>query len=256
RYLIKKEMENNGLEEDDLKISNPVIEKIIKSYTREAGVRSLERNIAKICRRAVKEILEGKKKVNVSMRNYEKYLGKERFFDDQRLKEDKVGIANGLAWTQVGGTILNIEVNVMDGKGANLFTGSLGDVMKESAQAAISYLRKHAKELKIDPDFYKNKDIHVHVPEGATPKDGPSAGITMTTASDLAMTGEVTITGEVLPIGGLKEKALAAFSYDIKNVIIPKENERDIEDIDKEIRDKINFIKVSKVSEVLKEALI
>lgn len=267
RYLIKKEMENNGLEEDDLKISNPVIEKIIKSYTREAGVRSLERNIAKICRRAVKEILEGKKKVNVTMRNYEKYLGKERFFDDQRLKEDKIGIANGLAWTQVGGTILNIEVNVMEGKGANLFTGSLGDVMKESAQAAISYLRKHAKDLEIDPDFYKNKDIHVHVPEGATPKDGPSAGITMTTAiasaltgkkvrSDLAMTGEVTITGEVLPIGGLKEKALAAYSYDIKNVIIPKENEIDIEDIDKEIRDKINFIKVSKVSEVLKEALI
>lgn len=267
RYLVKKEMENNGLDDNDLKISDPVIEKIIKSYTREAGVRSLERNIAKICRRAVKEILEGKKKVNVSMRNYEKYLGKERFFDDQRLKEDKVGIANGLAWTQVGGTILNIEVNVMDGKGANLFTGSLGDVMKESAQAAISYLRKHARDLNIDPDFYKNKDIHVHVPEGATPKDGPSAGITMTTAiasaltgkkvrSDLAMTGEVTITGEVLPIGGLKEKALAAYSYDIKNVIIPKENERDIEDIDKEIRDKINFIKVSKVSEVLKEALI
>ena len=267
RYLVKKEMENNGLDDNDLKISDPVIEKIIKSYTREAGVRSLERNIAKISRRAVKEILEGKKKVNVSMRNYEKYLGKERFFDDQRLKEDKVGIANGLAWTQVGGTILNIEVNVMDGKGANLFTGSLGDVMKESAQAAISYLRKHAKDLEIDPDFYKNKDIHVHVPEGATPKDGPSAGITMTTAiasaltgkkvrSDLAMTGEVTITGEVLPIGGLKEKALAAFSYDIKNVIIPKENERDIEDIDKEIRDKINFIKVSQVGEVLKEALI
>lgn len=267
RYLIKKEMENNGLDDNDLKISDSVIEKIIKSYTREAGVRSLERNIAKISRRAVKEILEGKKKVNVTMRNYEKYLGKERFFDDQRLKEDKVGIANGLAWTQVGGTILNIEVNVMDGKGANLFTGSLGDVMKESAQAAISYLRKHARDLNIDPDFYKNKDIHVHVPEGATPKDGPSAGITMTTAiasaltgkkvrSDLAMTGEVTITGEVLPIGGLKEKALAAYSYDIKNVIIPKENERDIEDIDKEIRDKINFIKVSKVSEVLKEALI
>lgn len=267
RYLIKKEMENNGLEKDDLNISDPVIEKIIKSYTREAGVRSLERNIAKICRRAVKEILEGKDRVNVSMRNYEKYLGKERFFEDQRLKEDKVGIANGLAWTQVGGTILTIEVNVMDGKGANLFTGSLGDVMKESAQAAISYLRKNSKDLGIDPDFYKNKDIHVHVPEGATPKDGPSAGITMTTAiasaltgkkvrSDLAMTGEVTITGEVLPIGGLKEKALAAYAYDIKNVIIPKENEKDIEDIDKEVREKINFIKVSQVGEVLKEALL
>lgn len=267
RYLIKKEMENNGLEKNDLSISDKVIEKIIKSYTREAGVRSLERNIAKISRRAVKEILEGKEKVSVSIRNYENYLGKERFFEDQRLKEDKVGIANGLAWTQVGGTILTIEVNAMDGKGANLFTGSLGDVMKESAQAAISYLRKNSKNLKIDPDFYKNKDIHVHVPEGATPKDGPSAGITMTTAiasaltgkkvrSDLAMTGEVTITGEVLPIGGLKEKALAAYAYDIKNVIIPKENERDIEDIDKEIRDKINFIKVSQVDQVLKEALI
>ena len=267
RYLIKKEMENNGLEKNDLNISDKVIEKIIKSYTREAGVRSLERNIAKICRRAVKEILEGKEKVSVSIRNYENYLGKERFFEDQRLKEDKVGIANGLAWTQVGGTILTIEVNAMDGKGANLFTGSLGDVMKESAQAAISYLRKNSKDLKIDPDFYKNKDIHVHVPEGATPKDGPSAGITMTTAiasaltgkkvrSDLAMTGEVTITGEVLPIGGLKEKALAAYAYNIKNVIIPKENERDIEDIDKEIRDKINFIKVSQVDQVLKEALL
>lgn len=267
RYLIKKEMENNGLEKNDLSISDKVIEKIIKSYTREAGVRSLERNIAKICRRAVKEILEGKEKVSVSIRNYENYLGKERFFEDQRLKEDKVGIANGLAWTQVGGTILTIEVNAMDGKGANLFTGSLGDVMKESAQAAISYLRKNSKDLKIDPDFYKNKDIHVHVPEGATPKDGPSAGITMTTAiasaltgkkvrSDLAMTGEVTITGEVLPIGGLKEKALAAYAYNIKNVIIPKENERDIEDIDKEIRDKINFIKVSQVDQVLKEALL
>ena len=267
RYLIKKEMENNGLEKNDLNISDKVIEKIIKSYTREAGVRSLERNIAKISRRAVKEILEGKEKVSVSIRNYEIYLGKERFFEDQRLKEDKVGIANGLAWTQVGGTILTIEVNAMDGKGANLFTGSLGDVMKESAQAAISYLRKNSKDLGIDPDFYKNKDIHVHVPEGATPKDGPSAGITMTTAiasaltgkkvrSDLAMTGEVTITGEVLPIGGLKEKALAAYAYNIKNVIIPKENERDIEDIDKEIRDKINFIKVSQVGEVLKEALI
>ncbi len=267
RYLIKKEMENNGLEKNDLNISDKVIEKIIKSYTREAGVRSLERNIAKICRRAVKEILEGKEKVSVSIRNYENYLGKERFFEDQRLKEDKVGIANGLAWTQVGGTILTIEVNAMDGKGANLFTGSLGDVMKESAQAAISYLRKNSKDLGIDPDFYKNKDIHVHVPEGATPKDGPSAGITMTTAiasaltgkkvrSDLAMTGEVTITGEVLPIGGLKEKAFAAYAYNIKNVIIPKENERDIEDIDKEIRDKINFIKVSQVGEVLKEALL
>lgn len=266
RYLIKKEKENNGLKDDELNISDSVIEKIIKSYTREAGVRSLERNIGKIARRCVKEILQGKKKVNVTMNNYHKYLGKERFFEDKRLKEDKIGVANGLAWTQVGGTILSIEVNAMDGKGNNMFTGSLGDVMKESAQAAISYIRANYKDLGIDKDFYKNKDIHVHVPEGATPKDGPSAGITMTTAivsallgknirADLAMTGEITITGDVLPIGGLKEKALAAYSYDITNVIIPKENAKDIEDIDKEIRDKINFIEVSRIEDVLKEAI-
>lgn len=267
RYLIKKEKENNGLKEDELSVSDNVIEKIIKSYTREAGVRNLERNIAKIARRAVKEILLGKEKVQVSLNNYQKYLGKERFFEDQRLKEDKVGVANGLAWTQVGGCILTIEVNAMEGKGNNMFTGSLGDVMKESAQAAITFLRSNYKDLDLDKDFYKNKDIHVHVPEGATPKDGPSAGITMTTAiasalsdkkvrSDLAMTGEVTITGEVLPIGGLKEKALAAYSYNITDVIIPKDNVKDIEDIDKEIRDKINFIPVSNVKEVLRKALI
>lgn len=267
RYLIKKQKENNGLKEEELSISAKVIEKIIKSYTREAGVRNLERFIAKIARVAVKEVLMGKKKVQVTMNNYQKYLGKERFFEDQRLKENKVGVANGLAWTQVGGTILTIEVNAMDGKGNNMFTGSLGDVMKESAQAAITYLRANNQDFDIDKDFYKNKDIHVHVPEGATPKDGPSAGITMTTAiasaltekkvrADLAMTGEVTITGEVLPIGGLKEKALAAYSYDIKNVIIPKDNLRDVEDIDKQIRQKINFIPVSNVKEVLRKALI
>lgn len=267
RYLIKKEKENNGLKEYELSISDNVIEKIIKSYTREAGVRNLERNVAKIARRAVKEILQGKERVQVSLNNYQKYLGKERFFEDQRLKEDKVGVANGLAWTQVGGTILTIEVNAMEGKGNNMFTGSLGDVMKESAQAAITYLRANSKDFDINKDFYKTKDIHVHVPEGATPKDGPSAGITMTTAiasalsdkkvrSNLAMTGEVTITGEVLPIGGLKEKALAAYSYNITEVIIPKDNIKDIDDIDKDIRDKINFIPVSNVKEVLRKALI
>lgn len=267
RYLIEKQKEANGLEEDELKISDSVVELIIKNYTREAGVRSLERHIARICRRAVKEILDGKEKINVTKSNYKKYLGKPRFFDDVRLKEDKVGVANGLAWTQVGGTMLTIEANVMDGKGNIEFTGSLGDVMKESGHAAISYIRSNYKALGVDHDFYKNKDIHVHVPEGATPKDGPSAGITMTTAmasaltnkkvrKDIAMTGEVTITGLVLPIGGLKEKALAAYSYGIDNVIIPKENSRDIEDIPEEIRKKINFIEVSNVSEVLDRALI
>ncbi|WP_394018823.1 endopeptidase La [Anaerococcus cruorum] len=267
KYLVSKEMEKNGLNEDELTISDNVIEVIIKNYTREAGVRELERLIARICRRAVKEILEGKDQIRVTMSNYSKYLGKERFFDDHISKEDKVGVANGLAWTSVGGTMLTIEASTMGGKGNVEFTGSLGDVMKESGQAAMSYIRAHAKDLGIRGKFYDNKDIHVHIPEGATPKDGPSAGITMTTAmvssltgkkvrNDLAMTGEVTITGDVLPIGGLKEKALAAYTYGIRDVIIPRDNKRDIEDIPKEIRDKINFIEVENVSEVIDRALI
>lgn len=267
KYLVAKEMENNGLKEDEITISDAVIEKIIKNYTREAGVRELERLIAKICRRAVKEILAGKDKVRVSMQNYTKYLGRERFFDDAIEKEDQVGLVNGLAWTSVGGTMLAVEANVMEGKGNVEMTGSLGDVMKESGQVAMAYIRSNQSSLGIRGKFYENKDIHVHFPEGATPKDGPSAGITMTTAmvsaltgkkvrSDIAMTGEVTIRGNVLAIGGLKEKALAAYSYGIKNVIIPKENERDTEDIPKEIRDKINFITVSKVSEVIEKALV
>ena len=267
QYLVKKQMANAGLKEDEFSISDNVIEKIIKSYTREAGVRELERLIGKICRRSVKEILEGKKTVRVTMQNYTRFLGREKFIDDHILKEEKIGVVNGLAWTSVGGTMLTVEANVMDGKGNVEFTGSLGDVMKESGQAAIVYIRSNAKELGITGKFYENKDIHVHVPEGATPKDGPSAGITMTTAitsaltgkkvrNNLAMTGEVTITGDVLAIGGLKEKALAAYAYGIKNVIIPKDNERDTEDIDKEIRDKINFIPVTNVSEVIERALI
>ena len=267
KYLVSKEMEKNGLNEDELTISDNVIEVIIKNYTREAGVRELERLIARICRRAVKEILEGKDQIRVTMSNYSKYLGKERFFDDHISKEDKVGVANGLAWTSVGGTMLTIEASTMEGKGNVEFTGSLGDVMKESGQAAMSYIRAHTKDLGIRGKFYDNKDIHVHIPEGATPKDGPSAGITMTTAmvssltgkkvrNDLAMTGEVTITGDVLPIGGLKEKALAAYTYGIRDVIIPRDNKRDIEDIPKEIRDKINFIEVENVSEVIDRALI
>ena len=267
KYLIEKEMKNNGLREDELTISDTVLDLIIKNYTREAGVRDLERLIAKICRRAVKEILEGKDKVRVTKQNYTKYLGKERFFDEKIEKEDQVGLVNGLAWTSVGGTMLAVEASVMDGKGNVELTGSLGDVMKESGQVAMVYIRSKAQELGIRGKFYENKDIHVHFPEGATPKDGPSAGITMTTAmvsaltgkkvrSDIAMTGEVTIRGNVLPIGGLKEKALAAYSYGIKNVIIPKDNEKDTEDIPKEIRDKINFIPVAKVDEVIKEALV
>ena len=267
KYLIAKQMKNTGLSDEELALSDNVIEKIIKNYTREAGVRELERLIGKICRRAVKEILEGKKSVRVTMNNYSKYLGREKFIDDHISKEEKIGVVNGLAWTSVGGTMLTVEANVMEGKGHVEFTGSLGDVMKESGQAAIVYIRSNADKLGIKDKFYEDKDIHVHVPEGATPKDGPSAGITMTTAitsaltgkkvrNNLAMTGEVTITGDVLAIGGLKEKALAAYSYGVTNVIIPKDNERDTEDIPKEIRDKINFIPVSNVSEVIERALI
>ena len=267
QYLVKKQMENTGLKEEEFSISDKVIERVIKAYTREAGVRELERLIGKICRRSVKEILEGKKTVRVTMQNYTRFLGREKFIDDHISKEEKIGVVNGLAWTFVGGTMLTVEANVMEGKGNVEFTGSLGDVMKESGQAALVYIRSNAAKLGIKGKFYETKDIHVHVPEGATPKDGPSAGITMTTAiasaltgrkvkNNLAMTGEVTITGDVLAIGGLKEKALAAYAYGIKNVIIPKDNERDTEDIDKEIRDKINFIPVTNVSEVIERALI
>ena len=267
KYLVKKQMENTGLKEEEFSISDKVIERVIKAYTREAGVRELERLIGKICRRAVKEILEAKKTVRVTLQNYTRFLGREKFIDDHILKEEKIGVVNGLAWTSVGGTMLTVEANVMEGKGNVEFTGSLGDVMKESGQAALVYIRSNASKLGIKGKFYETKDIHVHVPEGATPKDGPSAGITMTTAiasaltgrkvkNNLAMTGEVTITGDVLAIGGLKEKALAAYAYGIKNVIIPKDNERDTEDIDKEIRDKINFIPVTNVSEVIERALI
>lgn len=267
RYLIKKEKKNNGIKDKELSISENVLETIIKNYTREAGVRELERNISKICRRAVKELIDGKKKIMISMNNYHKYLGKPVFLDDKLSKKDQVGVVNGLAWTQVGGTILTIEANVMDGKGDIKLTGSLGDVMKESGQAAITYIRSNADKYNIDKDFYENKDIHVHAPEGAVPKDGPSAGITMTTAivsalterkvrSDIAMTGEVTIRGRVLPIGGLKEKALAAYYYGIRQVIIPKENMRDTEDIPEEIRKKIKFIPVDNVDEVIRKTLI
>lgn len=267
KYLMDKEKKNNGLKDEELTISDSVLDIIIKNYTREAGVRELERLIAKICRRAVKEILEGKTSVRVSKQNYTKYLDKERFFDENIEKENQVGLVNGLAWTSVGGTMLQVEASVMEGKGNVEMTGSLGDVMKESGQVAMVYIRSNASKLGIRGKFHENKDIHVHFPEGATPKDGPSAGITMTTAmvsaltgkkvrSDIAMTGEVTIRGNVLPIGGLKEKALAAYAYGIRNVIIPKENQRDTEDIPKEIRDKINFIPVANVAEVIKEALV
>lgn len=266
-YLLKKEIAKNGLTESKLKITDEAIRKIIEHYTREAGVRKLEQTIGALCRKAAKVMLDTEKKsVRITDKNIVDYLGKERYHFEMMNECDDVGIARGLAWTSVGGETLSIETNVMNGSGKVELTGKLGDVMKESAMAAISYIRSKTDELGIEQDFYKNKDIHIHVPEGAVPKDGPSAGITMATAlvsalsekpvrNDIAMTGEITLRGRVLPIGGLKEKALAAYRAGIKTVIIPEENRADIDDVPKEIRKKIKFIPVSDMDTVLKNAL-
>ena len=266
-YLVKKALDKTGMKKSEFSITDTAIEKIIDSYTREAGVRKLEQTIESLLRKSAKEILESNcKKVSVSKRNLADYLGKEKYHFDMMNKTDEIGIARGLAWTSVGGDTLSIEVNVMDGTGKVELTGKLGDVMKESAMAAISYIRSKSDEFEIDKDFYKTKDIHIHVPEGAVPKDGPSAGITMATAvvsslsntpvrRDIAMTGEITLRGRVLPIGGLKEKSMAAYRAGIKTVIIPSDNERDIEEIPSEVRDGLRFIPVSDMGAVLDNAL-
>ena len=266
-YLVKKALEQSGLTAKQVNISDDAIRKIIDNYTREAGVRKLEQTISALCRKAAKHILEGNKKsVRITAKNVSEYLGKERYHFEKMNEHDEIGIARGLAWTSVGGETLSIETNVMSGNGKVELTGKLGDVMKESAMAAISYIRSRADVLDIDGEFYKNKDIHIHVPEGAVPKDGPSAGITMATAlvssltgkpvrNDIAMTGEITLRGNVLPIGGLKEKSLAAYRAGIKTVIIPEENKADIDDIPAEIRKKMKFIPVSSMDNVLENAL-
>lgn len=266
-YLVKKALEQNGLTAKQVNISDDAIRKIIDNYTREAGVRKLEQTISALCRKAAKHILEGNKKsVRITAKNVSEYLGKERYHFEKMNEHDEIGIARGLAWTSVGGETLSVETNVMSGNGKVELTGKLGDVMKESAMAAISYIRSRADMLDIDGEFYKNKDIHIHVPEGAVPKDGPSAGITMATAlvssltgkpvrNDIAMTGEITLRGNVLPIGGLKEKSLAAYRAGIKTVIIPEENKADIDDIPAEIRKKMKFIPVSSMDNVLENAL-
>lgn len=266
-YLVKKSLRNNGIEEKQLTISDSAIKTIIESYTREAGVRKLEGQISKICRKAAKQLLEtGKKTIKITEKNLDDYLGKKRYNFDMMNKHDEIGIARGLAWTSVGGETLSIEVNVMSGTGKTELTGKLGDVMKESAKAAISYIRANSKSLGISENFHKTKDIHIHVPEGAVPKDGPSAGITMATAvvsaltknpvrNDIAMTGEITLRGRVLPIGGLKEKSLAAYRAGITDIIIPQENKPDIEDVPQEIRKKLNFIPAESMDIVLENAL-
>lgn len=266
-HLIPKQLEVNGIPEGKLKIQTPALRKIITLYTREAGVRGLERKIGQICRKAAREIMENdQKKVTVNSKNLENYLGKARYSYLMANKKDEVGIARGLAWTQVGGDTLQIEVNVMPGKGELVLTGQLGDVMKESAQAGISYIRSVADKYGIAPEFFQENDIHVHIPEGAVPKDGPSAGITMATAmlsaiigrevrADVAMTGEITLRGHVLPIGGLKEKLLAAKYAKIKQVLVPKDNKSDIQEMDAEILDGLKISFVDNMNEVLHEAL-
>lgn len=267
-HLIKKQKEKNGLEEKQLYISDKAIEKIIRGYTREAGVRNLERKIASVCRKAAKAVWEDKKKViKVTVSNLEQFLGKPRYSLNPANEKDDVGIVRGLAWTSVGGDTLEIEVNVLPGKGEFALTGKLGDVMKESAKAGISYIRSVAGDYKIKPEFFTENDIHIHIPEGAVPKDGPSAGITMATAmlsaitgkkvrADVAMTGEITLRGRVLPIGGLKEKTLAAKAAGIKTVIVPEKNRKDIEEMSTEITSGLNIVFVETMDQVLKEAFV
>ena len=265
-HLIPKQMEENGIEKGKLTIQSAALKKIINNYTKEAGVRNLERTIGQICRKTARLIMEeDKKKVTVTSKNLSDFLGKEHFNYLMANKKDEIGISRGLAWTQVGGDTLQIEVNVMPGKGELMLTGQLGDVMKESAQAGITYIRSIASDYKVEPEFFQENDIHVHIPEGAVPKDGPSAGITMATAilsaiikkpvrADLAMTGEITLRGRVLPIGGLKP--LAAKYAKIKEVLVPAENKPDIQELDKEITDGLTITFVSSMKEVLNKALV
>ena len=268
RHLLGKQLERNGLKEGQLTISEKAMSVIIRGYTREAGVRNLERKIGEICRKSAREIYEGEKKsVKITEQNLTKYLGKQKYDFDKRNEQDEIGIVRGLAWTSVGGDTLEIEVNIMPGKGEFKLTGQLGDVMKESAQAGISYIRSVSEEYQIPKNFFQEHDIHIHIPEGAVPKDGPSAGITMTTAmlsaiikkpvrADVAMTGEITLRGRVLAIGGLKEKILAAKNAGIKTICIPKKNEKDVEEIAAEIKKGLEIIFVEQIHEVLEVALV
>ena len=267
-HLIPKQLEKNGLKKEQLKISKNAVWKIASNYTKEAGVRQLEREIGNICRKAAKEILTtGKKSVTITEKNLFKYLGKEKFTYQMANAADEIGIVRGLAWTSVGGDTLQIEVNVMPGKGEIMLTGQLGDVMKESARTGISYIRSVSRDYQIADDFFEKHDIHVHIPEGAVPKDGPSAGITMATAmlsaiteqkvrTDIAMTGEVTLRGRVLPIGGLKEKLLAAKNAGIKTVLVPKKNLADVEELSQEITKGLEILPVEHMEEVLKAAFV
>ncbi|MGC5326567.1 endopeptidase La [Brevibacillus sp. SYSU BS000544] len=267
-YLLPKQMEDHGLGKDKLQVNEEAMLKVIRQYTREAGVRNVNREVANICRKAAKMIVGGeKKKVVITANTVEQLLGKPRYRYGLAEKEDQVGSVTGLAWTETGGDTLNVEVSILPGKGKLTLTGQLGDVMKESAQAAFSYIRSRASEWKIDSEFHEKNDIHIHVPEGAIPKDGPSAGITMATAlvsaltgiavrKDVGMTGEITLRGRVLPIGGLKEKSLSAHRAGLTTIIMPKDNEKDIDDIPESVRNDLKFIPVEHMDEVLSHALV
>ena len=271
-HLLKKQLERNGLDRKMISIQDSAIRNIITYYTKEAGVRELERKLGEICRKAARKIWESREreeelKVKVTASNLEEYLGKKKYSLDKANKQPQVGIVRGLAWTSVGGDTLQIEVNCMPGKGEIELTGQMGDVMKESAMIGMSYVRSIGDGFGIKPEIFKENDFHIHIPEGAVPKDGPSAGITMATAlfsaitnrlvrSDLAMTGEVTLRGRVLPIGGLKEKILAAKMAGIKEVLVPVENKKDIEEIAEEIREGLTIIYVKDMKEVLRHALL
>lgn len=266
-HLVAKQLKKNGLKASMLRFTDAALYLLIDSYTKEAGVRNLERVIASICRKAAKDIVEdGVKKITVKPETVEKYLGAHKFIDDDVSGKSEVGLVNGLAWTSVGGVVMPLEVLIMDGKGTIETTGSLGDVMKESAKIAVSYVRSISDKYGINKEFYKEKDLHIHAPEGATPKDGPSAGVTMTTAlvsalsgipvrGDVAMTGEITLHGKVLPIGGLREKTMAAYKAGLKTVIVPSANKPDLEEVDDVVKESMNFIFADKISEVLDNAL-
>ena len=265
-HLLPKQMKQHGLTENQFSVSRKAMEKMIHQYTREAGVRGLERRLAALCRKADREILEkGQKQVHITERNLEKYLGKTVYEFQQKLDKNEIGVVRGLAWTSVGGDTLEIEVNLMPGKGAFELTGQLGDVMQESAKAGISYIRSVSEGYGLDKNYFQEHDIHIHIPEGAVPKDGPSAGITMTTAmlsailnrpvrADVAMTGEITLRGRVLPIGGLKEKLLAAKSAGMQTVIVPEKNRRDVEELSKEITGGMELVYAGTMDEVLSHA--
>lgn len=267
KHLLPKQLKKHGEKPSTVKINDKALYSVIDFYTREAGVRKLERSIADICRKSAKKLVSGEKKVTVTDQNITDFLGVKKYLPEHLAAHDEVGLVNGLAWTSVGGVTMPLEVLVLDGTGKTEFTGSLGEVMKESAKIAVSLTRSLAKKYNIDPDFYKNKDIHVHAPEGAVPKDGPSAGVTLTTAlvsalsgtpvrRDVAMTGEITLRGKVLAIGGLKEKTMAAYRAGVKTVCIPKENEPDIDELDDVVKNSLKFVVAEDISTVLETALV